>query len=207
MSNKTLTIIIIFLLILCAATFGAFYLKINPEMALSQKIFGNKTAPVVDDNNEFADPYTNDETITDENPDTVIDQNTVDNTVDSANSKTKDNVTITMNGDANETVIPNDTKLPEIKVEPVKTTTPDNTTTDTNIGPITQTLKKGSKGEQVKILQQFLIDNKYLTGIADGAFGPMTETAVKKFQTANKITADGIVAGTTMSKVNELIAG
>ncbi len=204
MSNKTLTFIIVLLLILCAGTFGAFYLKINPEMALSKKIFGSKTATVVEEETNLTDPFGNEiNPTTDE--ETVIDQNTLENTVDSANTKTKDNVTITMNGNANETVISNDTKIPTSGnvVKPVVV----EEETDIAIGPITQTLKKGSKGEQVKILQQFLIDNKYLTGIADGAFGPMTETAVKKFQTANKITADGIVTGTTMSKVNELIAG
>ena len=50
MSNKGLTFLIIILLLLCGATFGAFYLKIHPEIALSQKIFGAKVAEVVDEN-------------------------------------------------------------------------------------------------------------------------------------------------------------
>jgi putative chitinase len=56
-------------------------------------------------------------------------------------------------------------------------------------------LKNGSKGEDVKKLQQKL-------GLAaDGSFGPGTETAVKKWQTENKLTADGIVGDSTWSKM------
>jgi peptidoglycan hydrolase-like protein with peptidoglycan-binding domain len=52
-------------------------------------------------------------------------------------------------------------------------------------------LKKGSKGNDVKELQRFL-------GIKDdGNFGPGTEAAVKKWQAANGLTADGIVGPAT----------
>lgn len=54
------------------------------------------------------------------------------------------------------------------------------------------TLRLGSKGEEVKALQNFL-------GItADGDFGPKTEAAVKEWQAANGLTADGIVGPKTM---------
>ena len=54
-----------------------------------------------------------------------------------------------------------------------------------------KTLKKGSKGEEVKLLQQAL-------GItADGDFGPKTEAAVIAFQKAHELTADGIVGAKT----------
>ena len=43
-------------------------------------------------------------------------------------------------------------------------------------------LKKGNKGDEVKDLQQKLIDLGLMTGTADGAFGKKTETAVKKLQ-------------------------
>jgi putative chitinase len=56
-------------------------------------------------------------------------------------------------------------------------------------------LKIGSKGEEVKQLQQKL----GLT--ADGSFGPGTETAVKKWQSDNGLTADGIVGDGTWSKM------
>lgn len=57
------------------------------------------------------------------------------------------------------------------------------------------TLKKGSKGEEVKTLQS------KLNLIADGIFGPLTEEAVKAFQKANGLTADGIVGPNTWTKL------
>jgi putative chitinase len=56
-------------------------------------------------------------------------------------------------------------------------------------------LKKGSKGDNVKKLQEKL----GLT--SDGSFGPGTETKVKEWQTANGLTADGIVGDGTWSKM------
>ena len=56
-------------------------------------------------------------------------------------------------------------------------------------------LKVGSKGEDVKKLQQKL-------GLgADGIFGTGTEAAVKKWQAANGLTADGIVGEGTWGKM------
>ena len=53
------------------------------------------------------------------------------------------------------------------------------------------TIKKGSRGADVKTLQTKL-------GItADGIFGSATETAVKAFQTAHGLVADGIVGAKT----------
>jgi putative chitinase len=57
----------------------------------------------------------------------------------------------------------------------------------------TATLRRGSKGEAVKQMQQKL-------GIpADGDFGPGTEAAVRKWQSANGLTADGIVGPKTLA--------
>ena len=56
-------------------------------------------------------------------------------------------------------------------------------------------LKNGSKGEDVKKLQEKL-------GLsADGSFGPGTESKVKEWQSANGLTADGIVGDGTWSKM------
>jgi len=52
-------------------------------------------------------------------------------------------------------------------------------------------LRKGSTGDQVKELQE------YLDITADGIFGPMTETAVKQFQRSNGLAVDGIVGPIT----------
>jgi putative chitinase len=56
-------------------------------------------------------------------------------------------------------------------------------------------LRKGSKGEGVKMMQEAL-------GVgADGAFGPGTERALKEWQTANGLTADGIAGPKTLEKL------
>lgn len=57
------------------------------------------------------------------------------------------------------------------------------------------TIKLGSKGEDVKILQQ------KLNLVVDGVFGPITEETVKSFQKANGLVADGIVGPNTWNKL------
>lgn len=56
------------------------------------------------------------------------------------------------------------------------------------------TIKLGSKGNDVKILQT------KLKVTADGIFGPATEKAVKEFQKSKGLTVDGIVGPNTWSK-------
>lgn len=56
-------------------------------------------------------------------------------------------------------------------------------------------LKKGSKGSNVKLLQESL------KVTADGDFGPGTEKAVKEWQTENGLAADGIVGPATLKKM------
>lgn len=57
------------------------------------------------------------------------------------------------------------------------------------------TIKIGSRGEEVKVLQ------KKLNITADGIFGANTEKAVKEFQTKNGLVADGIVGAKTWAKL------
>lgn len=61
------------------------------------------------------------------------------------------------------------------------------------------TIKLGSKGSDVKKAQQLLIAKGYSCGAAgaDGDFGAGTYNAVKKFQAANGLEADGIVGANT----------
>jgi putative chitinase len=60
---------------------------------------------------------------------------------------------------------------------------------------VTQTLRRGSKGDDVKKMQAKL-------GLsADGDFGPGTEAALKKWQTANGLTADGVAGPKTLAKL------
>lgn len=58
-------------------------------------------------------------------------------------------------------------------------------------------LAKGSKGDSVKALQILLNGLGYNCGTADGDFGAKTLDAVKKFQKAKGLTADGIVGAKT----------
>jgi hypothetical protein len=58
-------------------------------------------------------------------------------------------------------------------------------------------LKKGMRGAEVGNLQQILTSKGYSTKGIDGVFGPATEAAVKKFQKAKKLKADGIVGPAT----------
>lgn len=61
-----------------------------------------------------------------------------------------------------------------------------------------KTLKLGSKGLDVKMLQIKLSIN------ADGKFGPQTRTAVMAFQLTHGLKSDGVVGPMTNKKLNEL---
>lgn len=58
-------------------------------------------------------------------------------------------------------------------------------------------LQNGSKGDTVKALQILLNGLGYSCGTADGKFGANTVAAVKKFQSKNKLKADGVVGQAT----------
>lgn len=55
-----------------------------------------------------------------------------------------------------------------------------------------KTIRKGSKGTQVKVLQWLLSNAGYDCGEIDGVCGAKTVAAIKAFQQANGLTADGI---------------
>lgn len=61
------------------------------------------------------------------------------------------------------------------------------------------TLKVGSEGSDVKRLQQRLKDLGYYTGSVDGKFGQGTESAVRDFQAAHKLTVDGKAGKSTQT--------
>lgn len=67
-------------------------------------------------------------------------------------------------------------------------------------------LKKGDKGEIVKILQKRLYAIDYPCGAtgADGDFGDNTEVAIIRFQKEKKIMVDGIVGRETWEKLMEI---
>lgn len=95
------------------------------------------------------------------------------------------------------------TKEPEVKPVPVITelkeevVKPETTTQTTNTNAITlPVLKRGMKGEQVRIMQVLL--NAHGAALeVDGSFGPASEKAVKAFQTEKKLTVDGLCGPAT----------
>ena len=82
------------------------------------------------------------------------------------------------------------------------TPTPTPKATATPAPEKTDTLKQGSKGTAVKELQQKLIKQGYLSGNADGVYGPKTVAAVKAFQKANNLKADGVAGAKTLSSLS-----
>ncbi|NLT97168.1 MAG: peptidoglycan-binding protein [Christensenellaceae bacterium] len=68
---------------------------------------------------------------------------------------------------------------------------------DNNV--ISRLLKKGKKGEDVRLVQQELMMLGYDLGKwgADGIFGSQTRNAVRKYQKDHKLKVDGIVGKQT----------
>lgn len=80
---------------------------------------------------------------------------------------------------------------------------------------IVRNLFRGAEGEDVRVLQSFLVNNGYMTpDNITGFFGPITENAVKRFQSDQGIvssgtalsTGYGFVGPTTKAKINQLLA-
>jgi len=63
------------------------------------------------------------------------------------------------------------------------------------------TLEKGSKGDEVKALQQRLVDLYWLDGSVDGDYGNKTKDAVQRFQEAAGLTATGIADAETQARL------
>ncbi len=69
--------------------------------------------------------------------------------------------------------------------------------------PTPKSLQRGFTGsDAVRAVQRRLKELGYYKGSADGDFGPATESAVKEFQKANGLTADGKVGEKTLAKMN-----
>ena len=62
-------------------------------------------------------------------------------------------------------------------------------------------LRKGSQGDAVKQLQEWLNKLGYDCGVADGKYGDKTASAVKRYQQDHKLTADGIAGDKTQASI------
>ena len=69
------------------------------------------------------------------------------------------------------------------------------------VGVIGVTLKTGDEGAAVRTLQSKLKSLGYLSGSVDGSYGTATADAVKAFQRANGLTADGKAGYSTLQKL------
>ncbi len=69
-----------------------------------------------------------------------------------------------------------------------------------------QTLRIGMVSDAVRDMQNRLITLGYMTGKADGNFGPKTSLALIAFQKANGLTADGVAGEKTLKKLNSTSA-
>lgn len=63
--------------------------------------------------------------------------------------------------------------------------------------PVAAALREGSRGSEVKTVQQKLKAWGYYSGEVDGIFGPQTTAAVKSFQRKNGLAVDGVVGRET----------
>lgn len=77
-------------------------------------------------------------------------------------------------------------------------------TKPTGLNLITSTLNRGSVGDQVKALQQYLNGLGYDVGKLDSIYGPKVEAAVKQFQLDNGLKADGIFGPKSVGKAQAL---
>ncbi len=64
--------------------------------------------------------------------------------------------------------------------------------------PTGETLRPGSRGERVRLLQERLLG----PGDHDGIYGPLLEKSVSEFQQASSIEADGVVGRNTLTLLN-----
>ena len=73
--------------------------------------------------------------------------------------------------------------------------------TSTPAAVVGTSLKEGSEGAEVRSLQTRLKTLGYYTGSVDGDFGSGTTAAVKAFQRAHGLTADGIAGTSTLNRL------
>lgn len=91
-----------------------------------------------------------------------------------------------------------DAPAPEPTATPVPTPRPSPTPRPTEI----VSLRRGDKNDQVRAMQQRLIELGYLkSGDDDGSFGKGTKVAVQEFQKNNGLAPDGVAGRETITKL------
>src|SRR3989344_6608586 len=102
-------------------------------------------------------------------------------------------------GKSPEPTTPAVTSTPEVQPSQPEATPPE----------LTRSLSRGSSGDDVRKLQEFLSKDKeiYPNGLITGFFGPLTEVAVKKWQEKHGIESVGIVGPKTIAKLQDIGRG
>jgi hypothetical protein len=94
---------------------------------------------------------------------------------------------------------------PTTPTVPTQNVTTQQTATTPQATVPTATLKPGDKGAAVRLLQHALVRLGYSPGTIDGVYGPGTESAVKQFQQAHGLVADGIAGTKTLSAMKSAL--
>ena len=66
------------------------------------------------------------------------------------------------------------------------------------------TLRKGSGGDYVSLMQTMLVNRGYSLGNVDGIFGAKTDAAVREFQKANGLAVDGVCGPKTWAALDRV---
>lgn len=74
------------------------------------------------------------------------------------------------------------------------------------VASLSTNLSFGSRGENVRDVQDLLTRRGYSPGPVDGIFGQMTKTAVQRFQSDRGFTIDGIVGPMTWAALHGTIS-
>ena len=69
-------------------------------------------------------------------------------------------------------------------------------------GEVSEDLRAGSYGPEVRTLQKRLKELGYYNSSIDGSYGSLTVAAVKAFQRNNGLTVDGVAGGDTLKRLN-----
>lgn len=68
-------------------------------------------------------------------------------------------------------------------------------------------LKRGSRGEDVIVLQKVLRESGFYQGAIDGIFGQQTDVALRRYQSSKNLDIDGICGPDTWAKIEEGLNG
>lgn len=70
-----------------------------------------------------------------------------------------------------------------------------------------ETLREGSRGDAVRVLQENLTLLKFYSGSITGSYGRLTKEAVHRFQKEHDLSADGVAGPRTFKKLTQLLVG